>query len=168
MIRILPRNIFRFVFLVLLQILVLDNINLWGSVNPYIYILFIILLPFEVPGWLLLITAFVLGITIDTFCDTLGLHTIATVAIAYARPFILRLISPRDGYEPGTFPRLFYYGFAWFFKYATIIVVIHHLILFVFEAFTFYKFVSTIISAILSSLFSILLIIISQFFMYRK
>ncbi len=168
MIRFLPRNIARFVFLVLVQVLVLDNINLFGSTNPYIYILFVLLLPFETANWLVLIFAFILGITIDSFTDTLGLHTSAIVAMAYVRPLVLRLISPRDGYEPGTFPRLFYYGFGWFLKYTSILVVFHHIILFFVDAFSFINWQDTIINIIFSSIFSILLILISQLFMFRK
>ncbi|MEA3446683.1 MAG: rod shape-determining protein MreD [Bacteroidota bacterium] len=168
MIRLLPRNIARIIILVLLQVLLLDNINLMGSVNPYFYVLFVLLIPFETPGWLLLLTSFVLGITIDSFRDTLGLHTFATVAVAYLRPYVLQLISPRDGYEPGTFPRMYYYGFAWFLKYTTILVVIHHFILFFIEAFSFYDSMNTLVNAVFSSLFTITLILISQFFMYRK
>ena len=168
MIRIYLRNIIRFITLVLLQVLVFDNIELNGYINPYIYIIFIILLPFETPNWLLLILAFVLGLSIDLFSMTPGLHAEATVFIAFLRPFILKNFSPRDGYEPGTFPRIAYYGFSWFAKYAMILIFTHHFILFLFEIFRFSDilliFSKTLFSGIITSIF----IVVSQYFVYRR
>ena len=107
MIKLLGRNIIRFMVLVLVQILVLNNIQVSGYIVPHIYILFILLLPFETPRWLLLIAAFALGITVDLFTQTHGMHAAATVFIAFLRPWVLEMSAPRDGYEPGTFPRVF-------------------------------------------------------------
>ena len=116
MINIISRNIFRFIFLILLQVLILNNMNFSGFVNPYLYILFVLLLPFETPRWFLIFTSFLLGLSIDIFSDSLGMHAFASVSIAFLRPYVLNFISPRDGYEPGTFPRIFYFGFLWFAK----------------------------------------------------
>ena len=117
MIRIYIRNIIRFFTVILLQILIFNNIEVSGYLNPYFYVIFILLLPFEVPGWLLLSTAFALGFTMDMFMSTPGMHASATVFMAFLRPFVLKNFSPRDGYEPGTFPRVHYYGINWFAKY---------------------------------------------------
>ena len=79
MIKIYLRNILRFVVLVLIQVLVINNLQLSSYVDPFIYVLFILLLPFETPGWILLLFAFSLGLTIDMFSDTAGVHASATV-----------------------------------------------------------------------------------------
>ncbi|MBU0763416.1 MAG: rod shape-determining protein MreD [Bacteroidetes bacterium] len=168
MIKILGRNIARFVFLVLLQVLVLDHVHLWGFVNPYIFILFIILLPFETPGWLLLFFGFFLGLSIDIFNDTPGIHTSATVFMCFIRPAMLKLIAPREGYEPGTYPRLYYYGFNWFMKYSIIMVLVHHSVYFFLEASGFDNLLNTLIKILASGIFSLILIVLSQFLMYRK
>ena len=104
MIRIVGRNIIRFLILILFQVLVLDNILLNGYLNPYFYVLFIILMPFETPRWLLLISGFLLGLSVDLFENTLGMHAAATVFMALVRPWVLSIFAPRDGYEPDTFP----------------------------------------------------------------
>lgn len=168
MINIILKNTLRFIFLVLLQVLVLNNVQFLSSINPYFYILFIILLPFETPGWLLLILAFLLGFTIDIFCDSTGLHASASVFAAFFRPGILSLVSPRDGYEPGTKPQVSYYGFSWFIKYSVFIVFLHHLFLFVMEVFSFSDLGQTIIRILLSTFFTMILVILSQLFMSRK
>jgi rod shape-determining protein MreD len=167
MIKVVPRNIFRFITLVLIQILIFNHIQLSGYINPYIYILFILLLPFETPGWLLLVLGFLLGISIDFFSDTLGMHTIATTLMAFLRPFVLDIIAPRDGYETGTKPRISFYGLSWFSRYAAILTVIHHFVLFYIEIFHFGGFFSTLLRVILSSAVTLFLIILSQFFVYR-
>ena len=168
MIKVLPRNLLRFVVLVLFQVLILNNIQLGGFVNPYVYVLFILLLPFETPPWLLLFSGFTLGLSVDLFVHTPGVHTIATVFMAFLRPQVLKIFAPRDGYEPGTFPRLSYYGFEWFFKYTLILVFVHHLVLFYVEVFRFSDFFSTFLRVILSTIFSTFLVVISQFFIFRK
>ncbi|MES2285449.1 MAG: rod shape-determining protein MreD [Bacteroidota bacterium] len=162
------RNIVRFAILVGIQVLVIKNIELGRFINPFIYVLFIIGLPFETPKWLLLFSAFAMGITIDLFYDTAGMHAAACVFIAYLRPGLLKLFSPRDGYEFGTQPTIQYLGIPWFLSYSGILILLHHLILFYIEVFRFSEFFSTFFRVIVSSVFTILLVVISQYLFNRK
>lgn len=168
MINLIPRNISRFIVLVLFQVLVLNNIQFSSFVNPFMYVLFILLLPFETPRWLLLLSGFLLGLSIDIFSHTLGMHASATVFMAFLRPYVLNIIAPRDGYETGTYPRLYHFGLTWFLKYTVILVFLHHLFLFYLEVFRFSEFFSTFFRTTMSTLFSIFLIILSQYIVYRK
>jgi len=168
MIKQIPRYILSFFLLVLLQVLILNNIQLGGFINPYVYILFILILPFNTPKWLLLILGFLLGFSIDLFTNTLGMHSSATVFIAFLRPFVLKIISPRDGYESETSPTVSFYGISWFIQYSTILVFAHHLILFYIEVFRFSDFFITLLRIILSSVLSLLIIFISQYFYRNK
>lgn len=162
------RNIIRYVILIGIQVLIIKNIELGRFINPFIYVLFIIILPFETPKWLLLFSAFTIGITIDMFYDTAGMHAAACVFIAYIRPGVLKLFSPRDGYEFGTQPTIQYLGIPWFLSYSAILIVLHHLILFYIEIFRFSEFFSTFFRVIISSIFTILLVVISQYLFNRK
>ncbi len=162
------RNILRFFVLVLVQVLIVKNIELGRFINPFVYVLFILMLPFETPKWLLLLASFFLGITIDMFYDTSGMHAAACVMMGYIRPGVLKLFSPRDGYEFGTQPSIQYLGIPWFLSYAGILVVIHHLILFYIEIFRFSEFFSTFFRVIVSSIFTLLLVVISQYLFQRK
>ena len=168
MIKIYLRNIIRFAAVVLVQVLIFDNIELSGYINPYIYLIFIILLPFEAPNWLLLTLAFLLGLSIDLFHMTYGLHASATVFAAFLRPFVLKTFSPRDGYEPGTFPRISYYGFNWFAKYTMILIFTHHFFLFFMEIFRLSDILFILSKTLLSGIVSAFFIIISQYFIYRR
>lgn len=168
MIKVFPRNVFRFIFLILLQVWVLNNIQFSGFINPYLYILFILLLPFQTPGWLVLVLSFTMGISVDMFTDTLGMHASASVFMGFLRSFVLQSIAPRDGYETGTFPRIHYYGFVWFLKYSLLLVFLHHLFLFSIEAFNFGHFHLIMVRTILSTLFTSILILLSQYIIFRK
>ncbi len=164
MINQLPRYFFNFVVFVLLQVLLLNNLQFSGYLNPYVYVLFIITLPFSTPKWLLLLLGMVTGITIDIFMNTFGLHAAATVFMAYMRPVVLAPIAPREGYETGKLPVPAHYGYVWFLKYTSLMVFLHHLFLFMVEAFTFEMFWSTLWKSIVSSLFTILIILIVMLF----
>ena len=168
MINLYINNFIRFVLLVFLQVLVFDNIELSGHINPYIYILFIILLPFETPNGLLLILAFFLGLSVDLFSMTPGMHASATVFTAFLRPFVLKNFSPRDGYEPGATPGVASYGLVWFAKYAAILVFAHHLFLFVVEIFQLGDILFILSKTLLSGTISIFFILISQYFIFRR
>ncbi|OFY37637.1 MAG: rod shape-determining protein MreD [Bacteroidetes bacterium RIFOXYA12_FULL_35_11] len=162
------KYILGFVFFVALQVLILNNLQFSGFINPFVYIIMVMLLPFETPRWLLLVASFFLGLTIDFFSNTPGMHASATVLIGYLRPFVLKSISPRDGYDTGTLPRIKYYGLNWFIKYVIIITLIHHSFLLFVEVFRFSSFFFTLGRIFLSSIFSIFLIIGSQYFIYKR
>jgi len=168
MIKVLPRNIVRFIVLILLQVWVLNNIQFSGFINPYLYVLFILLLPFETPGWLVLILSFFLGLSVDMFTDTIGMHTSASVFMGFSRSFVLQSIAPRDGYETGTYPRIYYYGFIWFLKYSLLLVFLHHLVLFSVEVFNFKTFHLVLFRTLLSTIFTSVLILVSQYLVFRK
>jgi rod shape-determining protein MreD len=162
------RNIIRFVTLVLVQVLIVKNIELGRFINPFVYVLFLIILPFETPKWSLLFIGFILGITIDMFYDTAGIHAAACVVMAYIRPGILKLFSPRDGYESGTQPTVQYLGVPWFLSYAVILVLAHHFVLFYLEIFRFSEFFSTFFRAVISALSTMILIVAIQYLFNRK
>ena len=161
-------NIIRFVLLIFLQLFVLNNIQFSGFVNPYFYVLFVLLLPFEISGWLMLVLAFILGMMIDVASATIGYHTVATVFLAYFRYHLLRFIAPRDGYEPGISPAINSLGFQWFFKYVSILTVSHHFILFWVESFQIGDLLSASLRALASSTFTLLLIFIYEFLTVRS
>ena len=157
----------RFFVLILVQVLLLNNIQLGGYINPYLYVLFILLLPLETPNWLLLLLAFILGLGIDMFTNTMGMHAAACVFMAYCRPYITKLISPRDGYDMDTPPTLQNLGLNWFLTYSIVLVLLHHLFLFYIEVFRLHEFFSTLLRVLLSSILTVTLILISQYLFYK-
>lgn len=155
-----------FVSLVLTQVLVLNNIQFLGFLNPYIYVLFILSLPVKFPRWATLLLAFGLGITIDAFANTLGMHAFATVLMAYVMPFITKLIiNIEEGSNP--MPSFRTFGLAVYVKYVFLLVFIHHITLFLLESFGFNNFGLLLLKITLSSAVSIIIILGIQSFKKR-
>lgn len=167
MVRWLIKYGFMFIVLVLIQVLILNQVQFSGFVNPYIYILFVLLLPLSTPRWLLLFAGFFIGLTIDVFSNSLGIHAAATVLIAFIRPFVIRSISSREE-DRNDFPGLSQNKFFWFLYYTSIMVLIHHFVLFYLEFFTFSQFFLTFLRVLISSFFSIFVIVLSQFLIFRE
>ena len=167
MIRILLKYTVMFVSLVLVQVLIFNQVQFGGFFNPYVYILFVILLPLSTPRYLVLILAFALGFIIDVFSNSLGVHSAATVFIAYLRPLIIRVISNRED-DKSDYPGLHQNKLIWFVSYVVFMVLLHHLLLFYLEVYTFANFLNTLFSVILSSVFSIIVIVLSQFLVFRN
>ena len=164
----IQQNIIRFFVLVLLQVLLLNNVQLSGYLNPYLYVLFILVLPFETPGWLVLILGFIIGFSVDIFSNTLGINAAATVLMAFARQNILKELEPRGGFEMNSSPDIHIYGFWWFVKYSFILILIHHIYLFYLAVFSFHFFFKTLFLSIMNAIISCGIIVLSQYVSHRK
>lgn len=157
-------NILRFLLLVLLQVLVLDHLDVaYGFVVPYLYILFLLMLPIELPAWAQLVTGALTGLVMDLFSSTPGMHMSACVVMMYARLNLLRLLAPREGYEFGMRPTIPRMGLAWFLTYSGLLIMIHHLWLFFIELHRFDSFFGTFFRAVLSAAFTLALCLLAQF-----
>jgi len=157
-------HIFRFIVFILLQGLVLNSLEVGLGIQLMIYPLFIMLLPFDTSVMLLLMSAFVMGFSIDSISNTFGLHTSSLLIVAYLRPFIFNMFSPRDGYDPLKEASIFEMGQRWFVSVFGVLLLIQHFWFFTLEMFniseTFYVFQKTILSVPLSFLLCILLQVI--------
>ena len=163
---IVVQNIISFILLVLVQVLALNNIQFLGYINPYIYILFILSLPVRLPQWITLLLGFVLGLTIDTFSNTMGTHAFTTVLIAFLRNGIIKLFTAiEEGNNP--VPSFHTFGVGAYVKYVILMTLVHHTTLFFLEAFSFSLFWVVFFKVILSSIVTILIILGIRSF-YRK
>jgi rod shape-determining protein MreD len=163
----LVRHGLRFIGLILVQGLILKNMEAGYMINPFLYVLFILQLPFELPAWIGLMLSFALGFFIDVFYGTMGMHMAACTLMGWARPAILRIMVPRDGYEFGQQPTMQDMGKMWFLSYAGILIVIHHSLLFFLEIFSFRDVPLTLLRIILSTAATLLLVVVTQFLFYR-
>lgn len=163
------KNFFRFCIVVLIQVLILNKITLrWWSQPigfpvfiPYIYPLFILLLPFETPVWLLLILGFTMGITMDMFMNTAGMHACATVLLAYLRTNVLNALLPKNLSEyPNQSPGVKNMGWIPFLVYSSFLIVIHHAVFFAIELWSFTNIGYLLLKILASSVTSLLFIIV--------
>ena len=118
-----------FVVCVLAQVLLFDNIPLWGFVQPYPYLLFILVLPTNITRPWLYVLAFLLGLTIDLFASTLCLHAAATTFMAFLRQPLIVLTTSQRQLLKSPFPLLRTQGFLWTLRYTLLLVLAHHLLM---------------------------------------
>ena len=162
------RQIIRFVVLVLFQVLVINHIRLGGYVHPHIYLIFIMLLPFNTPKWQLLVLGFVLGLSIDLFTGTPGLHAGATTLMAFCRPSIIKLVSGNLKFENIQEPSLGQIDGMWMFRYVLCMVFVHHFALFFLESFSFHLIGQVLLRILLSVPVSIFLIMMILYIFKRE
>lgn len=151
-------NMARFILLMAAQILIFNNLNLLGYINPYPYMLFIILYPVNSNKYGLLIASFLLGITMDMFCNSGGVHAASCLILAYYRPYIFKF-SFGLSYEYQTV-RLNDVLTPERFSFILIAVAIHHFTLFLLEIFRLNLILEILLKTLLSTLFTVLFCII--------
>lgn len=148
-------NSVRFIVLVLVQVLLLNHVNLFGYVNPYIYPLFVLAFPLSGNKTLLIFLGFLLGLSIDVFENSGGVHAAATTAIAWMRPVVLKY-SFGISYEHNTL-KISQAPMAKQIVYVLSMLLIHHFILYSLEVFSMDQISLILRSTVLSALFSTVL-----------
>lgn len=156
-----------FILLILLQGLVFNNVLFWGYANPYLYILFILLLPVNIDKALLLVSCFALGVCMDMFENSGGVHAAACTFIGFIRPIVLRILSRRQGAELNEL-RLKDFGLPTMALYSIILIFLHHTILFGLEAFKLSEIGLVLMRSVYSSLFTFALVMMVQLWRYRS
>ena len=149
------KNSIRFILLLLVQVIICNHINFFGYINPYIYIIFIFLFPIRDSRVVLLLVSFLLGLFVDMFSDSGGVHAAASVCLAYARPILLK----------SSFGMLYEHHSIKFstteigslITYITFGAILHHLILFTFEIFNISDILLILKKTLFSSIFTIVL-----------
>ena len=164
------RNIVRFVFFILLQVYVLNKVpHLHKYITPYIYYLFILWLPFGISRQWLLVVGFLTGLTLDYFMMTPGLHAAASLLVAYVRPFLIQILTPRDSsdfnYREPSPQAMQWTPYA---IYVLILTLLHHGYLVFLEWLSFGSFLDFVIKIISTTGISLLLVVTLELLFPRK
>lgn len=162
------RHTIRFILFALAQGLVFGQLDFGLGIHPMIYPLFILMLPFDLGSIAVLIISFFMGISVDFFMNTFGLHASAAVIIAYFRPEIFKLFSPRDGYESFRQPSAGDLGYSWFLSVAGLMVLIHHLWFFFLEYFKISDWFYILQKTVLSGLLTLFIFVLIQTIFFKK
>ncbi|MER3498233.1 MAG: rod shape-determining protein MreD [Chitinophagaceae bacterium] len=166
----LLKNIIRFFIFILVQVYVLFKIpHLHRLITPYLYFLFILWLPFSIPRFWQLVIGFLTGLTLDFFTGQLGFHAAACTLIAYVRPFVINILSPKDSSEfnyrePS--PRAL--GWTPYAIYALVLTFLHHGYLVFLQWLSFGNLVSYLIKLVATTGISLLLIFTVELLFPRK
>ncbi|CAN5229284.1 rod shape-determining protein MreD [soil metagenome] len=160
--------LFGYLGLVMFQVLVLNRLDLSFYINPYIYPFFVLMLPFRMPHWLLMILAFGAGLTLDAFSNTASIHAAALVFLAFVRPYWIGAITPKGGYETEERPNIRGLGFSWFALFTFGLIFLHHFFYFFLEVFSLTSVFSTLGKALMSSIVSTILIVLLAYLFSRE
>lgn len=162
---ILP-NILRIIIIFIAQVVIFKHMtfNLDNKIFVHfiIYPATILLLPIKTPRAVLIIIAFIFGLLLDVFYDSIGVHAAALVFTAYVRNIIIAFIEPFEGYNINDVPTIKNLGIGWFVYYMSIALFIHIFTYFSIEAFTFVYFFEIILNSIFSFIVSFLVIMLIQ------
>jgi len=153
--------------LALVQALLLNNISLFELATPFVYVYFILALDKDTDHISLMVMAFALGLVVDIFSNTPGVNAGASVLIAFLRPSLLRLFSPRDEYENFE-PGIYTLGIWPFVRYAFVSVLLHHTVLFFLEAFSFVHIGYLLLRILCSALLTVVLIMAIEFVRHKR
>jgi hypothetical protein len=156
-----------FILVVLIQGLVVNNIQLNEYFNPMVYPIMILMLPFEMSIIASMAVALVLGISVDAFSNTFGLHASSALFIGYLRPTIMKYIQPKEGYDNTLLPIIQDMGVIWFVIYCTVILFLHHLWFFTFEILRFDLILLILGKTFFSLIFSIFIVVLFQYIFYK-
>jgi len=161
-------HIILFFVYVMVQVVLLKNLVLFDTAFCFLYIAFVLLLPFELSIVAMVFIGFLLGFAIDIFYNSMGLHAFATVLICYLRNKWMSVITPQGGYDSGDSPTMSANGVQWFLVYSIPLVFIHHLVLFFAEAFGFKMFWYTMLKIVGSLFFTMTVILFLQFLVPQR
>jgi hypothetical protein len=160
----------RFALYAGVHVLLISRLVLFDLGWCFFYLGFLLFLPLGTPIVVQLVLSFAMGLTMDIFYDTGGLHAMAAVLLGYLRPWVLRLLTPRDGYDSQDSANIHLMGWQWFSVYLLLLVGIHHFAFFVLELGSFRNVGATVGKILTSALFTSLALLIVQllFFPVRR
>lgn len=156
------KHIFIFILLVLFQVLILQEIPI-GQLLPLFYLYALLYWPINIPRYQVLLFGFVLGLCVDMLSNTPGMHAFATTFAAYFRPFLLKAFITKEDIE-NVEPTEKSLGFATYWRYALSVIVIHHIVLFTVESFSFFEPAILLWKIFGSSLLTVILVFLAERF----
>lgn len=166
--RVILHNLIRFFAFVILQVILFKNIGYYNLAIPFPYVLIIFLLPLGISNFALYLCAFITGLTIDAFYDSLGIHTAACIVLAWFRILFTQVtleVEVRQSFRAPTWGDL---GAKWYLSYIALGVLFHHITLFIIEASTFQNILNTLGSILFSTIFTISLVLLASLLIYRR
>lgn len=143
-----------------MQVFVFDNIRFGNYIHPYVYVLFVMLLPFEMPKASLIFHGFLIGMAVDILSGTPGLNAAATTFMAFIRPFIIDITTRKSDIEDKTSPSITEMGPQWFIIYGLLLLLAHNLFLFWLEAFSIKLLGIVLLETLMSVPVSLIVIIL--------
>ena len=156
----------RYIIVMLLQVLLFDQLQLWGACHPYIYVLCLLMMPITLTHSLSMIIGAVAGLVMDIFCNSLGVHMTACILIMFIRPYLIgAIVNDKDRLNEQISLRSI--GMEALIKYVVILVLVHHLTVFSLAAWSWSHMGFVLLETLISSIVTILITIGYNAMSYR-
>lgn len=160
------KQIGRYILVMILQVLLFDQLQLWGVCHPYIYILCLLMMPITLPHNAEMVIGAVVGLIMDVFCNSLGIHTASCILLMFIRPYLIgAVVNDKDRLNEQISLRSI--GMEALIKYVAIMVVVHHLTVFMLVAWSWHHLGFVLLETVVSSAITILVIIAYNLLKYR-
>ena len=148
----------RLFILLFFQVLVFNNIHLFGYVTPLVIGYMIVCFHRNTSRVGILLWGFSIGLLFDIFSNTAGMASASCTLIAMFQPVLLNMFAPRVSAEDFT-PTFDTLGFWNYFLYILLLMFALHGVFYLLDAFTLVDWQLTLISIFGSSIFTTLIII---------
>ena len=160
------RQFGRYAIVMLLQVLLFNQLQLWGVCHPYIYILCLLMMPITLPHSIDMVIGAVIGLVMDVFCNSLGVHMAGCILLMFIRPYLLgAIVNDKDRLNEQISLRAI--GMEALIKYVVILVLVHHLTVFLLAAWSWAHIGYVLLETLVSSIITILIILGYNFMKYR-
>lgn len=167
-IKLITQNILRFLLLILIQVLILNHVYLGGFINPFLYVLFVMMLPTRMEKIPVIVIAFLSGLIVDLFSNMLGFHAMACTLVAFCKvTFANKILTKNDPTEIDI-PTIHSVGFQSWAYYTLLLTLIYNLAYFLIEIFSFRDILTILISSVSSTLVTWILMLIYHLIFLRK
>lgn len=156
----------RYIIVMLLQVLLFDQLQLWGVCHPYIYILCLLMMPINLPNIVEMLVGALVGLVMDVFCNSLGVHMAACILIMFIRPYLIgSIVNDKDRLKEQMSLRAI--GMEQLFRYVLTMVLIHHLTVFLLAAWSWQHMGFVQLETIVSGIITTVVIIGYNILKYR-
>lgn len=156
----------RYIIVMLLQILLFDQLQLWGACHPYVYVVCLMMMPITLPHSADMIIGAVAGLVMDIFCNSMGVHMASCILLMFVRPYLLgAVVNDKDRLNEQISLRSI--GMEAFIKYAVILILIHHLAVFSLAAWSWSHIGFVLMETVISSFVTILIIVGYNTLLYK-
>lgn len=160
------KQIGRYILVMILQVLLFNQLQFWGVCHPYIYVLCLLMMPITLPHSAEMVIGAVVGLIMDVFCNSLGIHTAGCILLMFIRPYLIGVfVNDKDRLNEQISLRSI--GMEAFIKYTVTLVVIHHFTVFTLAAWSWHHVGFVLLETIISSFITILVIIAYNSLKYR-
>lgn len=161
-------NFLRFLIFAILQVFVFNYVQWFGFLNPFVFLIFLLLLPLETPLWLQYAIAFATGLVIDSFLRTFGIQALACTIMVFVRPYLILLLNGFKPLETGVTPKPGVKDFNWILVYTFILVFVHQLTVTILETFQWAQWWRIIWTSVINAIFTTFVLLCFEYIFYRN